>query len=137
MVEISGALAVSFVEPRGTTAAVVGDTVGGAAGGAISHAGEKGFSPLEKGQIGFLAVMPDRLVLFQAKRGAFKPKVTDTVLAQMASGGVVSASLERKRLSGVLDLTFTDGSVWSFEIPGANLGDAQKVADIISPRQPG
>jgi hypothetical protein len=133
MVEIAGAIAVTFVEPRGTTAGEVGRVMGGVAGSTIASRANQGTSPLQKGQLGFLAVMPDRVVLFQAKRGAFKPKVTDTILAQAEPAAIAGAHLERKRLSGVLELAFVDGSNWSFEIPGVNLGEAQVVANVISP----
>jgi hypothetical protein len=136
MVEIAGAVAVTFVEPRGTTTGEVGRVVGGLAGSALASHANRGMSPLGRGQLGFLAVMPDRVVLFQAKRGAFKPKVTDTVLGEAQPGSITGAHLERKRLSGVLELAFVDGSSWSFEIPGANLAEAQMVVSVITaPRQ--
>ena len=97
--------------------------VGEAAASAAS-AGTAGASPLRTGQIAYLSVSADELVLFQAKRGAFRPKPTDEVVASAPRSTVESATLEKGRIAGVLEISFAGGSNWAFDIPKVHLGGA-------------
>jgi hypothetical protein len=88
-------------------------------------------SPLGSGQIGYLAVLDDRLVLYRAKRGAFKPKPTEDVIASAPRLAVGSAEVERKKLAGVLEVVFTDGTSWTFDVPKVHLSTAEGVARAV------
>jgi hypothetical protein len=130
------ALAATFVEPRGmvrsVVAAVAGREVLGALG-AISaeraaSAGTEGASPLGKGEIAYLSVSRDELTLCKAKRGAFKPKPTEEVIASAPRAAVRTARVEKGRIAGVLEVAFEDGSTWAFDVPTVHLKGAHEIA---------
>ena len=135
------ALATSFVEPRGTIASIVAGTIGrqiaGAVGGVAASPGAPdmtaGTAPLTAGQLGYLAAFEDQLVLYRAKRGAFKPKPTDEVYATAPRGSVRAADLERKKLAGILTIRFTDGDDWTFDIPKIHLSTAESIVRALTP----
>jgi hypothetical protein len=126
----------TFVEPRGMVRSIVAGTVGrevlGAVGGvSAQHAAEAqhaGSSPIRAGQIAYLGLSGEELTLFRAKRGAFRPKATDDVIATAARASVSAAELERGRLAGVLQVTFADGSTWAFDVPKVHLSGAEEIA---------
>ena len=138
-------IAATFVEPRGMIRSVVAGVAGreilgvvglaaeAAAGSAAASAGTAGASPLRTGQIAYLSVSADELVLFHAKRGAFRPKPTDEVVALAPRSSVESATLEKGRIAGVLEISFAGGSTWAFDIPKVHLGGAQRVAAALAP----
>jgi hypothetical protein len=64
-------------------------------------------SPVRAGEIGFLAVFSDEVVLFADKRGAFKPEPTEKVILSLPRPEVSGAALEGKAVKGVL--TLADG----------------------------
>ena len=87
--ERSEPVAATFVEPRRMIRSVITDVAGRQILGAVgavtasamtSHASSDA-SPLKKGEIAYLLVSPDQLVLRRAKRGAFRPKPADEVIA--------------------------------------------------------
>jgi hypothetical protein len=129
-------LAATFVEPRGMIRSVVAATAGremlGALGAITAEkaatSGTAGASPLKKGEIAHLSVSPDQVVLCKAKRGAFKPKPTDEVIACAPREAVRSATVEKGRIAGVLQVTFEDGSAWAFDVPKVHLKGAQEIA---------
>jgi hypothetical protein len=127
------AIAGGFVEPRGMIRSVVGSVVtqeflGGVAGAAVGGAGlVSGASPLRRGQIAYLGVFPQDLVLFKAKRGAFAPKQTTEVIAASPRTAVSIAKLERGRIAGVLQIGFADASTWAFDVPGVHVAGADRV----------
>lgn len=133
-------LAATFVEPRGmvrsVVAAVAGREVFGALGAitaertATASTGEA--SPLKKGEIAYLSVSREQVMLCRAKRGAFKPKPTDDLLASAPRIVVRGASLEKGRIAGVLELSFEDGSSWAFDVPKVHLKGAQAIAGELS-----
>ncbi len=133
-------LATTFVEPRGTIrsviAGVVGHEIAGAAGTVAASQSSRieGTSPLHKGDIGYFAV--DQVVLYRAKRGAFKPKPTEEVVASGPFEMVKDAQVERKKISGVLTVRFADGSEWMFDIPKVHLATAEVVAHALTTRHP-
>jgi hypothetical protein len=126
----------TFVEPRGMIRSVVAEAAGRqalglvgsvAASAATSHDHE-GSSPLAKGQIAWLGVFADQIVLFRAKRGALKPKPTDEVLASAARTEIRGAGVTKGRIAGVLEVTFSDGSSWAFDVPKVHLSGAERIA---------
>ena len=74
-------------------------------------------------------MLADRVVVLDAK-GALKSKPTDVVLGEAERAGA-SARFDNKKLSGVLELSFADGSMWAFDIPRVGIGDARAVADVL------
>jgi hypothetical protein len=134
------AIAATFVEPRGMIRSVVAAVAGrevlgpvGSAASAVASAGPAGPSPLRAGQIAYLSVSADELVLFHAKRGAFRPKPTDEIVASAPRSTVERATLEKGRIAGVLEISFAGGSTWEFDIPKVHLGGAQQIAAILAP----
>jgi hypothetical protein len=137
------AIAATFVEPRGMIRSVVAGVAGreilgavGEAAASVASAGTAGASPLRTGQIAYLSVSADELVLFHAKRGAFRPRPTDEVVASAPRSTVESATLEKGRIAGVLEISFAGGSNWAFDIPKVHLGGAQQVAAALTPFGP-
>jgi hypothetical protein len=133
-------LATSFVEPRGTIMSIVAGTIGREISGGLTTAtaargveqSSAGASPLTKGQLGYLVAFDDQIVLYRAKRGAFKPKPAEEVYATAPRGSVAGAELERKKLSGVLTIQFADGSDWTFDIPKIYLSSAEGIVAAIT-----
>jgi hypothetical protein len=126
----------TFVEPRGMVRSIVAGTVGREVLGAVgavsaqraSEARDAGSSPIRAGQIAYLGLNVEELTLFRAKRGAFRPKATDEVIAVAPRTSVSGAGLERGRLAGVLEVTFADGSTWAFDVPKVHLSGAEAIA---------
>jgi hypothetical protein len=133
-------LAATFVEPRGMVRSIVAATAGREVLGAIgalsaeraASAGTDGASPLKKGDIAHLSVSHDELRLCKAKRGAFKPKPTDEVIAAAPRAAVRTATVEKGRIAGVLEVSFEDGSAWAFDVPKVHLKGAQQIACELS-----
>jgi hypothetical protein len=129
-------LAATFVEPRGMVRSIAAATAGREVLGALgaisaeraASAGTEGASPLKKGEIAHLSVSRDELRLCKAKRGAFKPKPTDQVIATAPRAAVRTATVEKGRIAGVLEVSFEDGSTWAFDIPKVHLSGAQQIA---------
>ncbi len=97
-----------------------------------ASAGTDGASPLKKGEIADLSVSRDELRLCKAKRGAFKPKPTDEVIASAPRAAVRGAAVEKGRIAGVLEVSFEDGSTWSFDVPKVHLKGAQEIAAALA-----
>ena len=139
----NGTLAGTFVEPRGMILSVIARGTGhvfGAAsravGAAMSDHAEReraGSSPLAKGDIAYLGVTADFVILFRAKRGLLKPKATDEVIATAPRAEAASATVEGARLGSVLTISFGDGSAWSFDIPKIHLKGAREIASTLAP----
>jgi hypothetical protein len=134
-------LATSFVEPRGTIKSIIAGTVarevaaavtGVAAAPGAAHSGDTS-TPLASGQLGYLAAFDDQIVMYRAKRGAFKPKPTEEVYATAPRDSVARAELERKKLSGVLTIRFDDGNEWAFDIPKIYLTTAEAIVRALTP----
>ena len=125
----------TFVEPRGMIRSIVAATAGREVLGALGSisaeraaaAGTEGASPLKKGDIAYLSVSGDQVVLCKAKRGAFKPKPTDEVIAAAPREAVRGAVMEKGRIAGVLKLSFEDGSTWEFDVPKVHLKGAHEI----------
>jgi allophanate hydrolase subunit 2 len=127
--------AATFVEPRGMIRSIVAATAGREVLGALgsmsaesaASAGTEGASPLKKGDIAYLSVSGGEVVLYKAKRGAFKPKPTDEVIASAPRETVRGAAIEKGRIAGVLKVSFEDGSTWEFDVPKVHLKGAQAI----------
>jgi hypothetical protein len=119
MPEKQGEIAGIFVQGCGTGRAIVGDAAGGAIGVLVGGRATPGSSPLPVRQIGYLSVGDTAVTLYGAKRkvmmGGFK--ATDEVVATIARANVAGATFERGKLLGTLEVAFTDGSGWTFEVP--------------------
>src|SRR5690242_15434957 len=95
-------LAATFVEPRGMVRSIVAATAGREVLGALgavsaesaASAGTAGTSPLKKGDIAHLSVSPEEVLLCKAKRGAFKPKPTDELIASAPREAVRTAKVD-------------------------------------------
>lgn len=132
----------AFLEPRGMIRSVVAGAAGrevlGALGGAAASAaasqGSGGASPLAKGQIAYLGLFPDELTMFRAKRGAFRPKPTNEVIASAPRADVRAATVEKGRLAGVLEISFDDGQSWSFDVPKVHLAAAAAIIAALTLR---
>jgi hypothetical protein len=134
----SQAAAGGFVEPRGTIRSVIGSVIAREVLGAIPPAEgggvDAGASPLKRGDIAYLALLSDELVLFKAKRGAFKPKPTEAVIAAGPLRDVKGATVERGRIAGVLRVEFADGTTWEFDVPRVHLAATEAIAAHLSRR---
>jgi hypothetical protein len=117
---------------RSIVAATAGREVLGALGALTAEraasAGTEGASPLKNGEIAHLSVSQDELRLCKAKRGAFKPKATDEIIASAPRAAVRSAKVDKGRIAGVLEVSFEDGSTWAFDVPKVHLSGAQQIA---------
>jgi len=130
----------TFVEPRGMVKSIVAATVGrelaGAVGGGSAQRSAEshhvGSSPMRAGQIAYLALAEDVLELFRAKRGAFRPKATEDLIASAPRASVRGAVVERGRLAAVLEVTFDDGSTWSFDVPKVHVSGAERIAGALA-----
>ena len=134
------AVAGTFVEPRGMIRSIVAATAGREVLGALgsisaeraASAGTEGASPLKKGDIAYLSVSSDQVLLCKAKRGAFKPKPTDEVIAAAPREAVRGAAIEKGRIAGVLKVSFEDGSAWEFDVPKVHLKGAQEIEAVLA-----
>jgi hypothetical protein len=117
---------------RSIVAATAGREVLGALGSISAEraasAGTEGASPLKKGEIAHLSVSTDEVVLYKAKRGAFKPKPTEEVIASAPRKAVRAAEVDKGRIAGVLQVSFDDGSTWEFDVPKVHLKGAEQIA---------
>jgi hypothetical protein len=133
-------LAATFVEPRGMIRSIVAATAGREVLGGLgaitaeraASKGTEGSSPLKKGDIAHLSVSPDELRLCKAKRGAFKPKPTDEVIAAAPRAAVRTAKVDKGRIAGVLEVSFEDGSTWAFDVPKVHLKGANEIASELA-----
>ena len=142
----NGTLAGTFVEPRGTILSVIARDTGhvfgiatravGAALGDVAERERAGSSPLAKGDIAYLGVTADAVILFRAKRGLLKPKATDEVIATAPRAEAASARVDEGRLTSVLTIAFTDATTWTFDIPKIHLKGAREIATALAPARP-
>jgi hypothetical protein len=123
----------TFVEPVGMIRSAVGGAIGGAVGSAVANSADQAGTVLARGQIGYLGVFPTDVVLFAARRGAFRPKPTESVIAAADRSMVRGAHLERGRIAGVLVVQLIDSTSWRFEVPRVHLGGAQRIVATLTP----
>ncbi|MFN2526394.1 MAG: hypothetical protein ABR505_09060 [Actinomycetota bacterium] len=126
-----------FVARRGSIGAGAAMGAGGLVGAAIAVKMDKkgANSPIAAG-IGkgaFLTVMPDSLVLYNIKKNLmnFKPKRSDEVLGQVQRAQLTGSRLKKGKLVSILELDFSDGSAWEFDVPRQFRKDAEQVAQVL------
>jgi hypothetical protein len=128
--EIAGTL----VNPKGmtkkVTASVAGGVVGGVAGNmAASLATGPAYQGAPEvpdfGRVAYVAASADALALVKTKSGAFKMKVTDEALARVPRTEIAGSELDQGKLLSHLTITFTNGTVWEFDVPKAAKKTAQ------------
>ena len=73
----------------------------------------------------------DSVRIGKAKRGAFKPKVTGEVIAEVPRSELHASRYKRGKLVGVFELDFSDGSQWAFDLGKAFAGAAGRVAHAL------
>lgn len=124
-----------FVTSRGGAWATgltvgIGGVVGALAGAAVDKA-KAAPSPLNKGDLAYLAVLPNDVAVFKAKRGALKPKATDELLGAAPRTAVSSARYKKGGVVGVFELAFADGSSWSFDVGRPFAKKATEVVQLL------
>jgi len=77
----------------------------------VSH--DRDASPMKEEELGYLAVLPESIVLFTARQGGLRPKRTESVLATMPRAAVKYARMLNRR---ILEIAFGDGSSWMFDV---------------------
>ena len=127
------AVAGVFVTRRGDAwaaglAAGLGGMVGAAAQAAADKRSASGARSLEQGALAYLAVLPESVVVFQAKRGALKPKALDDIVVEVPRTEVQAARYKKGMAVGVFELEFADGSTWAYDVCRAFAKSAGKVA---------
>lgn len=126
-----GTLAGTFVEPRGSIRSVIARTaVRGIVAAVIAEQAtnaKAGSSPMARGEIGYLGITADAVVLFKAKRGLLSPKATAEVIATAPRSETAGAAIQPGRLGSVLEVRFVDGSSWAFDIPRIHLKGAREI----------
>ncbi|HEV3472698.1 MAG TPA: hypothetical protein VG408_05765, partial [Actinomycetota bacterium] len=105
-----------FVSRRGAIRAGAASGAGGLVGAAIATTGKRGQdSAINLGdEFGYLAVMPDKIVLFKTKRSlmAMKPKLLDETWAEAPLSDVTQSTLTKGKLVSVFEIELADGSNW-------------------------
>jgi hypothetical protein len=140
MSELDGEIAGTFVEPRGMIRSIIAATagrevlgaVGATAAASAASAGTAESSPLKKGQIAYLSVSTERITMFRAKRGAFRPKSTTQTIASAPRAEIRSATVQKGRIAGVLEIAFNDAEAWTFDVPKVHLAGAQAIAAALT-----
>lgn len=127
------AVAGAFVTRRGDAwatglAAGLGGLVGAAAEAAADKRSAGGAASLERGALAYLAVLPESVVVFRAKRGALKPKALDDIVVEVPRAEVQRARYKKGMAVGVFELEFADGSTWAFDVGRAFAKSAGQVA---------
>lgn len=139
MTEKQGEIAGIFVQGSGTGRSIVAGAAAGALGALAAGRGKPGSSPLPVRQVGYLSVGGSDVTLYGAKRkvlvGGFK--ATDDVLASIARADVANATFMKGKLLGKLEVTFTDGSGWTFEVPKVGNKTVDEAVAAMSASRPG
>lgn len=121
-----------FVSRRGAIRAGAASGAGGLVGATIATTGKKGQdSAIDLGDaFGYLAVMPDKIVLFKTKRSliAMKPKLLDETWAEAPLFDVTQSTFTKGKLVSVFEIEFADGSNWQFDVSRNNRKDGEAVA---------
>lgn len=115
---------------KGKMASAVGGAIGSLAHSAVTARSTEGLLP--KGQIAYLAAYPEQVVLFGVKRGQFKPKATDEILANVHRAEIHEVQLESKALYGTIHVRFRGGDSWTFDVPRVHRSAARRVVDALS-----
>ena len=133
-------LAGTFLSPKGLTARMTAMTAGRVVGGVLGQVaadqatgGEKFQGAPDFGQVGYVAVTQEEVAIVRGKKGAFKPKVGDEVVARARLSDVQAVEFEKGALKGSLKIQFADGGWWEFEIPKIYRKTTEKVVSVLKP----
>jgi hypothetical protein len=124
----------SVVNPRGLGRKMTGMALGGLVGSAVAGMGNKNKQPGNMpniGKVGFLAVSGNDVALVKTKSGLWKMKLTDELLARRSRSEIVSSELKGGMMVATLSINFTDGDVWSFDVPRARKKSAKQVLQAL------
>jgi hypothetical protein len=128
---LAGVIVTSRGNAWGTGLTVgIGGVVGAAAGAAVDKRTQAP-SPLASGDLAYLAVTPDAIAVFKAKRGALKAKKTEELLGQVPRSELRASRYKKGKMVGMLELDFSDGSSWAFDVGRAFAKDATEVASVL------
>ncbi|MGH9244622.1 MAG: hypothetical protein ACRD29_09965 [Acidimicrobiales bacterium] len=140
----NSAVAGVLVFRRGSKRALVGRTAAtqvlgplGAMVGARKQARIASDTPLASGQCAYLAVTGTGVALFATRGGLvtkFKP--SDSVIATVPRAATTFARLDEGRLWGGLELAFSDGTSWEFDVERKQYKGARQVVASLT-GQPG
>lgn len=123
-------LAGTFVNPKGYTRRVTATVAGGVVGAALAGGSAQSELP-HFGRVGYVAVTDNEVALIKTKSGLFKMKVSEEVLARRARSEIDHAELKRGKLVSGLTIQFSDGAVWTFDVPKANQRAAKQVIEAL------
>ena len=133
-------LAGTFLSPKGLTARMTAMTAGRVVGGVLGQVaadqatgGERYQGAPDFGQVGYVAVTQDEVAIVRGKKGAFKPKVGDEVVARAPRSSVQAVDFDKGALKGSLTIEFADGGWWEFEIPKIYRKTTERVVSVLKP----
>jgi len=114
-------IAGTFVNPKGFARQVTATVAGGVVGSAIAAKTAPGQGEVPSfGRVAFVAATGDEVAIIKTKSGMIKMKLTDQVLARRARSEVNAVEMKRGALLSNLTIQFSDGGVWTFDVPKAN-----------------
>jgi len=130
----------TFLSPKGLTSRMTVMAAGRVVGGLIgtvaadkATGGERYEGAPDFGQVGYVAVTQDEVAIVRGKKGAFKPKVGDEVVARVRRTDVQAVEFDKGALKGSLKIQFADGGWWEFEIPKIYRKTTEKVVEALAP----
>jgi hypothetical protein len=130
----------TFLSPKGLTARMTAMTAGRVVGGVLgtvaadrATGGERYEGAPDFGQVGYVAVTQDEIAIVRGKKGAFKPKVGDEVVARAPRTDVQAVEFDKGKLKGSLKIQFADGGWWEFEIPKIYRKTTEQVVAALKP----
>lgn len=116
----------TFVNPKGLTKKMTASAAGSELGGAIGSVAASLIADRTSaaateipsfGRVGYLALSDSELALVKTKTGAFKMKISNEILARVPRGDVASVELDQGRLLSHLQIAFSNGVTWRFDVP--------------------
>ena len=114
-------IAGTFVNPRGFARQVTATAAAGVVGSLIAAKTAPGQGDVPSfGRVAFVAATDNEVAIIKTKSGMIKMKLTDQVLARRARADVSAIELKRGALLFGLTIQFSDGGVWTFDVPKAN-----------------
>lgn len=114
-------IAGTFVNPKGFARQVTATVAGGVVGSAIAAKTAPGQGEVPSfGRVAFVAATDSEVAIIKTKSGMIRMKLTDQVLARRSRAEVSAIELKRGALISGLTIQFSDGGVWTFDVPKAN-----------------
>lgn len=123
-------LAGSVVNPKGFGRQVAATALGGVAGSVVAAktGPDQGEVP-SFGRVAFVAATSGEVAIIKTKSGMIKMKLTDQVLARRSRADISGVELKRGALSSGLSIQFSDGGLWTFDVPRANQKSAVQLVE--------